>query len=33
MGLVCAVLGYWLIDTMWRNAIRRQWKARQKKRG
>ena len=33
MGLICAVLGYWLIDTMWRNAIRRQWKARQKRRG
>ena len=32
MGLICAVLGYWLIDTMWRNAIRRQWKARQKRR-
>ena len=28
MGVILGVLGYWLIDAMWRNAIRRQWHAR-----
>ena len=33
LGVICAVLGYLLIDTLWREAIRRQWRARQQRRG
>tara|TARA_B100001989_G_C24496951_1_gene442703 strand:+ start:352 stop:888 length:537 start_codon:yes stop_codon:yes gene_type:complete len=32
MGVILGVLGYWMIDTMWRNAVRRQWHARHKRR-
>ena len=32
MGVMLGVLGYWMIDTMWRNAVRRQWHARRKRR-
>jgi len=30
--VIFGVLGYWMIDTMWRNAIRRQWQARRTRR-
>lgn len=33
LGVIFAVLGYLLIDTVWREAIRRQWRARQRRRG
>ena len=33
LGVICAVLGYLLVDTLWREAIRRQWRARQRRRG
>ena len=32
LGVVLAVLGFALIDTLWRAAIRRQWRARQRRR-
>lgn len=32
LGIAFAVLGYLLIDTLWREAIRRQWHARQRRR-
>jgi uncharacterized protein (DUF2062 family) len=32
MGVICGVLGYWLIDAMWRNAVLRQWQARRARR-
>jgi len=32
LGIAFAVLGYLLIDTLWREAIRRQWRARQRRR-
>ena len=32
MGVIFGVLGYWMIDSLWRNAIRRQWQARHSRR-
>ena len=32
MGVILGVLGYWMTDTMRRNAVRRQWCARRKRR-
>ena len=32
MGVILGVLGYWMIDTMWRNAVRRKWHARRRRR-
>mgnify|MGYP003312708282 CR=1 FL=1 len=32
MGVILGILGYWMIDTMWRNAVRRQWHARRRRR-
>jgi len=32
LGILLAGLGYLLIDALWRNAIKRQWAARQRKR-
>jgi len=32
LGIAFAVLGYLLIDTLWREAIRREWRARQRRR-
>mgnify|MGYP003338561236 CR=1 FL=1 len=32
LGILFAILGYLLIDALWRGAIRRQWRARQKRR-
>ena len=32
LGVVFAVLGFALIDALWRAAIRRQWRARQRRR-
>ena len=32
LGILLAGLGYLIIDALWRNAIKRQWEARQRKR-
>lgn len=32
LGILLAGVGYLLIDALWRNAIKRQWEARQRKR-
>jgi len=32
MGVILGILGYLLIDSLWRNAIRRQWQARHRRR-
>ena len=33
LGVLLGILGYVLIDLLWRNAIRRQWSARRARRG
>lgn len=33
MGICLALAGYFLIDQLWRNAVRRQWHARKLRRG
>ena len=33
LGIFFAVVGYFLIDLLWRNAVRRQWNARRSRRG
>ena len=32
MGIILGIFGYLLIDSLWRNAIRRQWQARRRRR-
>jgi uncharacterized protein (DUF2062 family) len=32
LGVLSAVLGYLLVDGLWRNAIKQQWRARKKRR-
>lgn len=32
LGVLSAILGYLLVDTLWRNAIRQQWRARERRR-
>ena len=32
MGVILGIFGYLLIDSLWRNAIRRQWQARLRRR-
>jgi uncharacterized protein (DUF2062 family) len=32
LGILLAGLGYLVIDALWRDAIKRQWRARQRKR-
>lgn len=32
MGVILGIFGYLLIDSLWRNAIRRQWQARRRRR-